>query len=66
MARIKRKMPLYEFLKDSGNKKTGEIFPLSPEVAPKLLSNGVIRLVSCQTENSVKKEKPKGRPKKKK
>jgi len=41
-------MPQYEFLKDSGNKKAGEIFPLSPEVAPKLLKDGTVKLVNGQ------------------
>lgn len=54
MARIKRKMPLYEFLQDSGNKKAGEIFPLSPETAPGLLKKGIIR----QVNGEEKQEKP--------
>lgn len=73
MARIKREMPLYEFLEDSGNKKAGEIFPLSPEVAPGLLQKGIIRLVNGEKkpkQPKVKKEKIKepakrGRKKKK-
>lgn len=52
MARIKRKMPLYEFLQASGSKKAGEIFPLSPETAPGLLKKGIIRQVNGE-------EKPK-------
>jgi len=64
MARIKRLMPIYEFLQDTGSKKVGEKSPLSPEVAPGLLRKGIIRLVNenCQVEKPVKKEKTEKEP----
>jgi len=53
-------MALYKFVKQFGNKKAGETYPLLPVAAKALLSKGIVEIATA--EKPVKKEKTEKEP----